>query len=41
MVLATHVDFYAIKDEFTTLNDKKSAYEQAFNCLSEQLKLRK
>lgn len=27
MVLATHVDFYAIKDEYTTLNDKKSAYE--------------
>lgn len=34
-VLASHVDFYAIKDEYTTLVDKKSAYEQAYNCLSE------
>lgn len=41
LVLATHVDFYAIKDEYTTLNDKKKAYEEAYNCLSEQLRLRK
>jgi hypothetical protein len=35
------VDFYAIKEEYTTLTDKKNAYEQAYNCLTEQLKLRK
>lgn len=27
LVLATHVDFYAIRDEYVTLNDKKNAYE--------------
>eukprot|EP00347_Sterkiella_histriomuscorum_P000255 403376585 len=41
LVLASHVDFYAIKDEYTSLVDKKHAYEQAYSCLSEQLKLRK
>ena len=41
LVLATHVDFYAIKDEYTSLNDKKNAYEQAYNCLSEELRHRK
>lgn len=41
LVLATHVDFYAIKEEYQQLNDKKNAYEQAYNCLSEQVRLRK
>ena len=41
IVLATHVDFYAIKDEYTHLNDKKHAYDQAYSCLNEQVKLRK
>ncbi len=41
IVLATHVDFYAIKDEYTHLNDKRQAYEQAYSCLNEQVKLRK
>lgn len=27
LVLTTHVEFYAIKDEYTTLMDKKSAYD--------------
>jgi uncharacterized FlaG/YvyC family protein len=26
-VLTTHVEFYAIKDEYTTLMDKKAAYD--------------
>jgi hypothetical protein len=26
-VLAAHIDFYAIKEEYTTLSDKKNAYE--------------
>jgi GTPase involved in cell partitioning and DNA repair len=41
LVLATHVDFYAIKEEYSQLNDKKKAYQEAVNCLSEQLRLQK
>jgi septal ring factor EnvC (AmiA/AmiB activator) len=40
-VLTTHVEFYAIKEEYTQLLDKKSAYEQAYACMSEQLKQKK
>lgn len=35
MVLASHVDYYAIKEEFQQLLDKRSAYEQAYECLKE------
>jgi DNA-binding transcriptional regulator GbsR (MarR family) len=41
LALATHVDFYAIKEEYSQLNDKKKAYEEAYNCLSEQLRLQR
>lgn len=41
LVLSTHVDFYAIKEEYTTLTDKKNAIEQAYNSMTEQLRLRK
>jgi GTPase involved in cell partitioning and DNA repair len=41
LVLATHVDFYAIRDEYSQLNDKRKAYQEAFTCLSESLKQRK
>lgn len=27
LVLASHVDYYSIKEEYTVLNDKKHAYE--------------
>lgn len=40
-VLAAHLEFSAIREEFHALEDKKSAYEQAYTCLSEQLKLQK
>jgi archaellum component FlaC len=39
LVLATHVDFYAIKEEYSQLHDKKKAYSEAVTCLSEQLRL--
>ena len=41
IALATHVDYYAIKEEYTALADKRNAYQQAYSCLSEQMKLRK
>ena len=41
LVLASNVDYYAIREEFNTLNDKKKALDQTFTCLNEQLKLRK
>lgn len=34
-VLASSLDFYSIRDEFTMLSDKLHAYEQAYNCLHE------
>lgn len=41
LVLATNVDFYAIKDEFTQLNDKRKAYQEAFTCMNDQMKSKK
>ena len=41
LVLATHVDFYAIRDEFSQLNDKRKALQEAFACLNDQMKIRK
>jgi hypothetical protein len=35
LLLATHVDFYAIKEEYGALQDKRSAYEQAKTCFAE------
>lgn len=41
LVLATHVDFYAIKDEYQQLNDKRKAYQEAFTCMTDQMKSKK
>lgn len=27
LVLASHVEYYSIREEYTALNDKKNAYE--------------
>ncbi len=40
MVLASSVEFYAIKEEYSQLNDKRKAYEEAFNALNEQLRFK-
>jgi hypothetical protein len=41
LVLASNIDYYSIREEYNTLNDKRKALEQTYNCLKEQLKLRK
>jgi hypothetical protein len=41
LMLASNVEFISIKEEYVGLVDKKHAYEQAYNCLNEELKLRK
>jgi len=40
-MLAAHVDFYAIKEEYVSLTDKRNAYEQALNGLQDQIKVMK
>jgi chromosome segregation ATPase len=41
LMLATHVDFYAIKEEYVALTDKRNAYEQALKGLQEDIRARK
>lgn len=35
LVLASNLDYYAIREEYNTLNDKKKALESTYNCLKE------
>jgi len=39
--MGANLDYYAVRDEFMMLNDKVKALESTYNCMSEQLKLRK
>ena len=39
--MGANLDYYAVRDEYTVLTDKLKALEQTYNCMSDQMKLRK
>lgn len=41
MMLATNIDYYAIKEEYSALVDKKKALDQTYWHLNEEMQLRK